>query len=178
MRPRRYGVGVTGEFYFMAVGGLGVSLAGFAGLIAALGSRPGSPSAVAVWRIRNIVVGGFAITFAGFGTIVLYTVTRENLGLTVRLSSLSLALFQTYLVAWESRPGPAWPSERHRRVAVVLTLVGLGLMLGNVVAGRLGLLQFLFLAALVNPVSIFVFTVRDLSREQAPGAEGDDPGEG
>lgn len=166
---------MTGEFYFMAVGGLGVSLAGFAGLIAALGGRPGLSSPVAVWRIRNIVIGGFAITFAGFGTVVLYTVTRENLGLTVRVASLLLALFQLYLIAWEQRPGPAWPVDGQRRVAVGLTLIILSVMLGNTVAGRLGLLQFLFLAALVNPVSIFVFTVRDLSREQVT-PEGDDPG--
>jgi hypothetical protein len=46
---------MPGEFYFMAMGGLGVSLAGFAGLIAALTPEQSKDSAVARWRIGHIV---------------------------------------------------------------------------------------------------------------------------
>jgi hypothetical protein len=45
---------VPGEFYFMAIGGLGVTLAGFAWLIAALEGRQGERrSPITAWRIRK-----------------------------------------------------------------------------------------------------------------------------
>ena len=69
---------MTGEFYFMALGGLGVSLAGFAGLISALDRRPEGHTPIARWRIRNIVVGGFAATFIGFGIIAMSTATTNE----------------------------------------------------------------------------------------------------
>ena len=75
----------------MALGGLGVSLAGFAGLISALDRRPAAQSAVVASRIRTIVFLGFTLTFAAFGTIALYTVTGADLTMTVRVATLILA---------------------------------------------------------------------------------------
>jgi hypothetical protein len=158
------------EFYFMALAGLGVSLAGFAGLISALDRRPAAGAAVAAWRIRNIVIGGFTVTFAGFLTVSLYTVTRQDLTLTVRLASLALAVANVVPVT-ESRPGPAWPSERGRRVAIAATLALIAGDLSNVIFGGFGLLQLLFLLQLLNPVSIFFNTVRDVA-SAATGEDG------
>jgi len=62
----------------MALAGLGVSLAGFAGLISALDRRPAASSVVAAWRIRNIVIRGFMVTFAGFATVALYTIIEPT----------------------------------------------------------------------------------------------------
>jgi hypothetical protein len=157
---------VPHEFYFMGLGGLGVSLAGFAGLISALDRRPEGHDAVAAWRIRNVVIGGFGVTFAGFGTVALFTVTREDLTLTVRLASLLLALLTLAPMPWEGRSGPAWPDEAYRRRALAATLVLAGAELLNVAVGSLGYLMVLFLAQLTGPVSIFLFTVRDVSRRR------------
>ncbi|HSL98090.1 MAG TPA: hypothetical protein VK831_05920 [Candidatus Deferrimicrobiaceae bacterium] len=153
------------EFYFMGLGGLGVSLAGFAGLISALDRRPEGHTPVAAWRIRNIVMGGFAVTFAGFGTVALYTVTSEDLTLTVRLASLLLGALTLAPMPWEARPGPAWPDDRHRQRAVTFTVVLAVAELANVAVGSLGYLQVLFLMHLGGPVSIFANTVRDVARE-------------
>jgi hypothetical protein len=60
---------VPDEFYYMAIAGLGVSLAGFGGIIAALDRRPAAQSPIAAWRIRNIAFTGFTLTFAGFSTV-------------------------------------------------------------------------------------------------------------
>jgi hypothetical protein len=155
---------VDEEFYFMAIAGLGVSLAGFAGLISALDRSPDAHSPVAAWRIRNIVIGGFALTFAGFATVALYRVTGDDLTLTMRLASLVLAFANVLPMPSESRPGPAWPSERGRYFAIAGTLVLIAVDLGNVWVGSLGYLQLLFLAQLVGPASIFFNTVRDVAR--------------
>lgn len=156
---------MPGEFYFMALGGLGVSLAGFAGLIAAFDRRPNAHSAIAAWRLRNIVIGGFFVTFAGFGTVALHTATDDNLQLTVRLVSLGLVLYDLALLGLEHRAGPAWPNERRRRRQVLGVAVFVIVAAANVAFGGLGVLQILLLIHLFYPMSIFVNTVVDVTRD-------------
>jgi len=150
---------MPGEFFFMAIAGLGVSLAGFAGLIAALDPRQGS--AVRQWRIRNIVMRGFWLTFMGFGTIATHTVT-DDVELTVRIVSAvaALVLFARFLK--EIRPGPAWPDRRGLVRASVMAMIVVGLLVANTVVASVGFLQLLMLLELTDPASIFLFTVRDL----------------
>lgn len=164
---------MDGEFYFMALGGIGVSLAGFAGLIAALDRRPEHDSPVARWRIRNIVYGGFATTVAGFATVAFYTVTEGDLTLTVRLASLLLLVLQLLPVPTQARPGPAWPDPGSRRMSLALTGVFIGLIALNVVVGSLGYLQLLFIGQVGGPASVFFNTVRDVSRDPVPEDEVD-----
>jgi hypothetical protein len=158
------------EFYFMGIAAIGVSLAGFAGLIAALDRRPVARSPVTAWRIRHIVMGGFTLTLAGFGTVALYNLTGQDVTLTVRLASLVLALVNVAPMPRESRSGPAWPSERGRRFAIGSSLLIVAADLGNVVVGSPGYLQVLFLLQLLGPVSIFFNTVRDAANDGTNGA--------
>ena len=160
-----YRVDVPGETFFMSMGGLGVSLAGFAGLISALDRRPIAHSPVAAYRITGIVFLGFMLTLAGFGTVAAYTVTGENLDWTIRAGTILLVL--PYIRGFlQVRPGPAWSNERERWFAIA-GLAGLTIItLGNLVFASLGYLQLLMLAALIGPAQIFYNTVRD-------AAEGD-----
>jgi hypothetical protein len=153
---------MLGEFYFMAIAGLGISFAGFAGVIAALDRRPSSP--VSLWRISYIVRGGFILLFAGFGTVAVYTATGQDLNATIRLSSLFLAISNAATAVVAQRPGPAWPDERGRRFAQVASWTVIALLLLNVALARLGFLQFLFLAQVADPASIFLNAVRDVAR--------------
>jgi hypothetical protein len=68
----------------MAIGGLGVSIAGFAGLIATLDRRPEARNPIG-WRIPNIVIRGFHVTFSGFTTVAIYTITAD-VGMAVRIA--------------------------------------------------------------------------------------------
>ena len=157
---------MPGESYFMALGALGVTLAGFAGLISALDQRPAAHSLIAAYRIRGVVVLGFSLAFAAFGTVALYTITGNDLTLTAQIASLFLALphVRGFL---EARPGPVWTDERERKIAMVVLFVLLIVTLGNVVVGSFGYLQVLMLLGLFGPVSIFYNTVRDSSRDAA-----------
>lgn len=154
-----YDQAMPGEFFFMAIAGLGVSLAGFAGLIAALDPSPGS--AVRRWRIRNIVISGFWLTFMGFGTIATHTVTTD-VELTVRIVSAVAALLLFARLVREIRPGPAWPERRALVFASVMGLSIIGLLIANAVIASVGFLQVVMLLELTDPASIFLFTVRDL----------------
>ncbi len=151
----------------MALGGVGVSLAGFAGLIAALDRRPDAHSAVAAWRIRNIVIGGFMLTIAGFGVIAVYAITQEDVTQTVRITGAVLVVLNLLWMRVESRPGPEWPSRVGwwwgvgARSALVVGYIAV------TVRGRVPLLQMLLMFQLLDPVSIFFFTVRDVASGRA-----------
>jgi hypothetical protein len=161
---------MPGEFFFMAIGGLGVSLAGFAGLISALDRRRAPESPIAAYRIRGIVVLGFSLTFIGLGTVALYTAT-ENLTLTIRLASLSVALLHVRGL-FMSRPGPVGAPVGDRRVQIAILVLLIAVTLGNVLVGSLGYLQLLMLLALGGPVSIFYNTVRDAGPSENEGEPG------
>jgi hypothetical protein len=159
---------VPGEFYFMAIGGLGVTLAGFAGLIAALERREGGHSPVAAWRIRNVVYSGFGVTFVGFATVALYTIT-QNVTLTVRLATIVMLL--TVAANWRSLlPSAALRSQRQRRVAIVMRLAVGAAALVNIALASVGYLQLLLLILLFGPIGIFVLAVADVTRGDAPPA--------
>lgn len=160
----------------MGLGGLGVSLAGFAGLITTLDRRPEARSPIAAWRIRNIVTSGLILTVAGFGIVALYTATGESLDTTVRAISLLLATVKAIQIPREGRRGPEWPSETNRRIAVGSGLLVILLLLLNVWLGRVGFLQILFVVLLIDPISIFIRTVMDVA-SSTPSSTGADAGE-
>ena len=156
---------MPGEFYFMAVGGLGVTLAGFAGLIAALQGREGGHSPVAGWRIRNVVYEGFSVTVVGFATVALYSITQD-LTLAVRLATVALGL--TRVARWrEMRPSAAWRDERQRLSAIVLQVAFTAAVLVNIALASPGYLQLLLLLSLSVPAGIFARAVRDVTRGDA-----------
>jgi hypothetical protein len=162
---------VQGEFFFMAIGGLGVTLAGFAGLIAALERREGGHSPVAAWRIRNVVDHGFVVTFAGFGTVALYAITRD-VPITVRLVTVALVLLTAAINRRAMVAGTGWPDERRRQHALVIWLVATAGMLASLVLGSAEVLQLLLLFQLTAPISIFRNSVADVTRgEEAPSSE-------
>lgn len=162
----------------MAMGGLGVSLAGFAGLISANDRTAISGSPVAIYRISGIVFLSFAVTFAGFGIIVAYEVTGHDLPLTIRIGTVLLAL--PYLRGFlQARPGPSWPNERQRWMTIASLVVLTTATLANAMFANFGYLEVLMLAGLLGPVTIFYNTIRDATRpaaaQAAPTAEPDSP---
>lgn len=171
-RPGRF-VQVPGEFYFMALGGLGVSLAGFAGVIAALDRPSESQSPVAAWRIRNIVIGGFTLTIAGFAVIAVHAVTGGNVTLTVRIISVLLFLSHPVRMAFEARPGPAWPSEFGRRFALGTAILYMAGYAASAIRGGAGFLELMLLLELLDPLSIFFNTARDVARRRSGNVEPD-----
>ncbi len=151
----------------MALAGVGVSLAGFAGVIAALSRRPGEHSAVIAYRITNIVILGLTRALAAYGTLVAYTISGGDQAVAVRVGTVLLLLpdLRGYLVL---RPGPAWSDERQRRFGLGL-LTGMTLLTAaNIIVASLGYLELLLLVALViGPGLIFYNTIRDAARAEA-----------
>jgi len=150
----------------MAMGGLGVSLAGFAGLIATLDRRALSGNPIAAWRIRNIVIRGFLVTTIGFGTVAVHTVT-EDVEMSIKIASLVLALMWLLMLG-ETRPGPAWPDDRMRRRIRLSIPFLVALVLLNVALAEVGFLQLLLLAFLGGAFGIFINAVREIGVASGP----------
>jgi hypothetical protein len=155
---------MTDAGLFMAFAGVAVSLAGFAGVIAALSGRPGEHSAILAYRITNIVFLGLTRAIAAYATLIAFTLSGNDVALAVRVGTVVLLL--PYLRGFrELRPGPAWPDNRQRRLGLVW-LVGLILLTGlNIVFASVGYLEVLLLVALtIGPGLIFYNTVREAAR--------------
>lgn len=154
---------MPGEFFFMALGGLGVSIAGFVGIITALDRRVDSRSEISMWRVRNIVWAGFTLTIIGFGIVAVYAVTGDDLDLTIRIAALFALAANAVRVRSEFSRGAAWPDKRAWRMAVTLETAGnIGFALTAITA-NVGLFQLLLIYQLGFPLSIFFFTIRDIA---------------
>jgi hypothetical protein len=151
---------MRGEFFFMAIGGLGVSLAGFAGLIAALTPEQHRNSAVARWRIGRVVVWGLHATILGFGIVALFALLG-NETLTARVASGVAALIFAIRSWRSSRPGLAWPDEPSRRYVMALWAFELAVVLGNVFVGSVGYLHAIMIVFLAEPAAVFIAAVMD-----------------
>lgn len=158
---------MPGEFFFMALGGLGVSLAGFVGIITALDSREHARSAVSSWRVRNIVRGGFTLTLIGFGVVAVYEASGDDLDLTIRLAALFAILANGTRMLVEFKPGPAWPDVSRWRVAMTMESLLVTAFAVAVVVPSVGFLQVLLIFQLGFPLSIFFFTIREIAGASA-----------
>jgi hypothetical protein len=150
---------MPGESFFMAFGGVGLSLAGFAGLIATMRRGPAN-DAVAAYRSRTIVFLGFSLTFVGFGTVAAYAITGDVTS-SIRLGCVVMAISFLRGLLVDTRPGPVWPTEGPRRGSIAVLLVMLAVTLGNVAIASVPYLQGLMILGLIGPVSIFYATIVD-----------------
>ena len=151
----------------MAVGGLGVSLAGFAGLIATLTPEERRASVTARWRIANVVEWGLQTTFLGFGVIALHALL-DDVVLTTRVASGIAALIAAFRGWRADRRGPVWPDEKYRRLAIAFDAVLTLVVLGNVVVGSVGYLQAIVLVLLSAPAGVFVTAVKEAMTDGPP----------
>ncbi len=144
----------------MAIGGLGVSLAGFAGLIAALSPKQQRDSAIARWRIGRVVVWGLHVTLLGFGVVAIFALL-EDATQTARVAS-GLGALLLAIRSWRSsRPGPSWPEGSQRRMVLALWPFEVLFVVGNVVAGSVGYLHVFKLVYLAEPAAVFVAAIQD-----------------
>ncbi len=152
---------MTDEFFWLAFAGLGVSLAGFAGLIHAFDRREDAHHPITKWRVRNIVAGGFGIALSGLLVWPVFRLT-EDVELTVRITSAFLLLQFLPQMRSVFRPGPEWPDESQRRVVLGSSILMSLLVISNVVIGSVGFLELLFFLAVAGPIGIFIRAIGDL----------------
>lgn len=160
---------MPGEFFFMSMGGLGMSLAGFGGLIAALTPRKETASPVARWRITHIVTWGLQLTIVGFGVIVIQSIV-EDAAMTARITSGAVVVI--HLLRFKSnRPGAAFRNEAERKRSVGITVGVILVVAPNMILGSVGYLHAIMLIMFAGPASIFSTGVREIFADPANEAE-------
>jgi hypothetical protein len=156
---------VENQFFFTTVAGLALSLAGFSGIIAALGKEPEGLSPIQLWRIRSIVRSALLPAAISLALIPTFAMTG-SVSTTVRLGALGLiAVHLTDLVV-NRRPSPpeVWPTRRQHRTFLIVGLLHVGLSVVNLWLVSTGLLQLALLLSLGLPASIFGNFVAGLGR--------------
>lgn len=155
--------------FFMTMGGLGVSLAGFGGLFSALhhGDSEMDP-AVYRWRMREIVTSSFLLAFLGFGVVV-HGFT-DDLSATARMVIALALVAGSFRLAISTRPGPAWPNETDRKGAIGGSVVWLFVIAGNVFAGSQNYLRLVMLLLLLTPALVFIRATIDATGTAADAA--------
>lgn len=157
--------------FFMAMGGLGVSLAGFAGLFSALHQQDDrTDPAVYRWRIREIVTSSFRLAFLAFGVIVVFGIT-DDIAWTARIISALAALGGIVSIFGSMRPGPAWPDEVDRTWAIRASWVWVAVVAGNVLVGSQNYLRGVMLVLLLSPALVFIRATIDATGEPAPDGD-------
>jgi hypothetical protein len=152
---------MPGEFYFMSMGGLGMSLAGFGGLVAALTPKKAAASPVTKWRITHIVIWGLQLTVIGFGVIAVYSIV-EDAAVTARIVSGGAVLVHLLRLREAMNPGPAYRNDRERKQALWVTVFAIVFLSGNVVLGRVGYLHVIMLVMFAGPAGIFAAGIKEV----------------
>lgn len=152
---------MPGEFFFLTFGGLGISLAGFAGLIYVLDPRANTGNPISRWRIRHIALSGLMIATAGLLVFPVYFLS-DSISLTVRLISIFGLLALAVSARRDLRPGPAWPHEGRRRVNIALAGVSVVVWLACIFTASVGLMMLTFVAWISAPIGTFANSILEL----------------
>ena len=148
---------MTDQFYFLTLAGLGLSVAGFAGLITAL-RGDGRWSRADLWRLRNIIGTSLMFVFVALLPVPIFRAVGDE-RLTISIMSAVVALIFTNGVIRAFREDPEWPG--YARQAAIILVPQVALMLFNVFLGSIALLMFGLLSVLLYPVQLFIRVIRD-----------------
>lgn len=145
---------VRDAFFFLSVAGLGLSVAGFSGLVTAFRRREEGWTRVELWRLRAIPRLSFILVFLALTPFPLYALTGDE-PLVIRIvSGLIVFVYLTEIIRprfeKENWPGRSWLMSA--AVDAVLALVSVV----NLFATQTGLLEFALMLRLVHPVNLFV----------------------
>lgn len=153
---------MEGQFFFTTIAGLGISIAGFAGLMIAL--RPDHTwTAVDRWRVRNIIYLGFRVAFLALMPIPVFAFTGD-LALTIRIATvLVLAAIVIQWWQWAHEDSDEWPEGRRANL-VALAVFGGGPNVANLWLASVGLFELILLLLLVHPANIFTVVVQEVVR--------------
>jgi hypothetical protein len=155
---------MEGQFFFTTIAGLGISIAGFAGLMIAL--RPDRNwTAIDRWRVRNIIYLGFRAAFLALIPIPIFALSGD-VTLTIRIAS-AIVLVAIIVQGWNwAHEDPEeWPEGRWANV-VFLVLGGGGPNVANLWLASLGLFEVVLLILLVHPANIFTVVVQEVVRQR------------
>jgi hypothetical protein len=148
---------VTDQFFYLTLAGLGLSVAGFAGLVTAL-RGDGHWSRADLWRLRNITGASLLFVFVALlPTVIFRAVGDERLTISI-MSAVVVLVFASGVVRGfrENREWPGLAKEAALALAPQIALMTVNVFLGLIPILMLGLLLML-----AYPVALFLRVIRD-----------------
>jgi len=149
---------VRDAFFFLSIAGLGVSVAGFSGLVTAFRRRGEGWTRAELWRVRAIPRLSFILVFLALLPFPLYALIGDE-ALVIRIvSGVVVVAYLSEIIAprfdMANWPGRSWLASAAADSAfAVVSLV-------NIFAVQTGLLELALLLRLVHPVNLFVLVLR------------------
>jgi hypothetical protein len=145
---------VRDAFFFLSIAGLGLSVAGFSGLVTAFRRRDEGWTRAELWRLRAIPRLSFILVFLALAPFPPYALTGDE-PLVIRLvSGLIVIAYVSEIIRprfeMENWPGRTWLLSALGDSTLALVSVV------NLVAAQTGLLELALMLRLVHPVSLFV----------------------
>ncbi|OLC57690.1 MAG: hypothetical protein AUH85_02665 [Chloroflexi bacterium 13_1_40CM_4_68_4] len=151
---------MTGQFFFTAIAGLALSIAGFGALVATF-RRDAAWSRTEIWRLRSIVRLGFVCMFLALAPLPLYYAVAGDEMLAIRLSSLLVVIAEVWEVRGAVGERHEWQSRDWVRRYIVVGASQVAFSLLNVAIGSVWLLMIGLLIRLSHPAQLFVRVLRD-----------------
>jgi hypothetical protein len=157
---------MPGQPFLLTVAGLSLSVAGFAGLMAAF-RRDATWTPTDLWRLRGIVRLSFLCMFLALFPVPLFALVQDE---TLAVATSSLIVASVY--AWEAlgvlRERAASGPATWMTAYLVMDAVLGGVQLANVVLVLPGLLMLGLLIRLAHPVGLFVEAIRSYQPAASP----------
>jgi len=146
-------------FFFLSIAGLGMSVAGLAGLVSAFRRGEDAWDRVELWRLRAIARLSFTCVFLALISFPIFALLGEQ-ATSIRLTSAAIAGLYVIEIILARRDRLNWP-RRAWMVGALLPDGAFGLFnIVNIALGLTGLLEVALLLRLVHPVNIFLLVLR------------------
>ena len=149
---------MSGGSFFLTLGGLGVSLAGFAGLIYAMASDPGERDMATARRFRSIVYHGFRVAVVGLAAFPAWELTGSQDDTMRIVSGVAIVSFIGFRS--ELAPGPAWSSSADRYFVIGLAVAQSLAWVANLVLASTGVAMALLVWTVIVSMGVFFSAVR------------------
>ena len=145
-------------FFFLSLAGLGLSVAGFAGLVSAFRRRDEGWTRTELWRLRTIARLSFTLVFLGLLPFPFFAVSGDE-ALVIRLMSALLVLLYVGDIVAPGFDRQNWPGRSWVASALVDAAFAL-VSLVNLFAAHTGLLELALILRLLHPVNLFLRVLR------------------
>jgi hypothetical protein len=146
------------------IAGIGMSFAGFAGLIAALRPAAGQWRPIDIHMIQGTVITGLGVVILSLAPIPLADMFPS--GLVLRAASVVLAGFFVVMAVRQSRSGQRIAPRGDRRglAFVVVAIPAVVVMPLAIYAGTLELYELALVVLLLVPAIVFSLVLRELGK--------------
>ena len=150
--------------FLFSIAGLSASLAGLAGLVAALRRGEGLEP-IDLFRLREIVEFAFANVLIAVGTVpaavALGVPKAVQVGGVVAVVYIVAAglLLARRRQAWDIAGSPGWYA-----IAIAIGLVGIGAAVGSFATGSIAVYEVLLMALLARPMLAFLLVLASFDR--------------